>query len=146
MSDWFCPGCNYKIFGKKLRCNKCNIARGGSILAPLARPSDWMCPNCNYLIFGSKTECNTCKAPRPVPRPVPVFEAPRPAPPIPIPAPVVEAPINGGRECQICFVASFENYSFNCGHVVCGACNERIGRNKCPFCRVTITNRVRLFL
>jgi hypothetical protein len=31
--DWYCPGCNFKIFGSKSRCVKCNIQRPSSLFS-----------------------------------------------------------------------------------------------------------------
>ncbi len=79
ISDWICITCNYKIFGRKDKCSKCNYTREennvfSNNLPPMEKSSinlldissnsnkfyDWTCMNCNTLVFGRKRYCHIC--------------------------------------------------------------------------------------
>ncbi|AYV77834.1 MAG: E3 ubiquitin-protein ligase Mdm2 [Edafosvirus sp.] len=51
--DWYCKGCNQKIFGSKDKCSKCNLGK-----------HDWICLNCSDKQFARNTECRKCKKPK----------------------------------------------------------------------------------
>lgn len=53
--DWNCPKCNYRIFGRKQYCSKCNIDRDGDKKPP--RFGDWICNGCGGNIFARKDKC-----------------------------------------------------------------------------------------
>ncbi len=46
------------------------------------------------------------------------------------------------RQCGVCLDRP-KNIVFNCGHLVCSACAERL--STCPFCRAEITTRIQTF-
>ena len=59
-NDWYCPGCNFKIFGSKDKCLKCNIYRNSENINTTIKNNDWYCLGCNFKIFGSKDKCFKC--------------------------------------------------------------------------------------
>ncbi|KAK8497659.1 hypothetical protein V6N13_141274 [Hibiscus sabdariffa] len=87
----------------------------------------------------------TGKAKKVVPRPPPVSYR-RPAPPERIPsnisAPTAVASDDQQSACPIC-LTNRKDLAFNCGHMTCRDCGQRV--SNCPICRQRITNRLRLF-
>ncbi len=47
-------------------------------------------------------------------------------------------------QCNICHINT-KNVAFNCGHLVCGCCVQKVGKN-CPHCRKEIHSRTEIFL
>jgi hypothetical protein len=128
MSDWWCNNCQFKIFGHKDRC-KCGNTRqnnlsksssSSSSSSSSTRKNDWWCNKCKFNVFGSKDTCSKCNTSR-------------------------ENNANiSSNECLICNTSDTRKKVLNCGHVVCSSCFEKI--TKCPFCKVTITSSIDLYI
>lgn len=56
--DWYCKGCNFRVYGSKKYCNKCFLDRSGNVV-PVSR-RDWKCKGCGFLLFASKNKCFKC--------------------------------------------------------------------------------------
>ncbi|XP_039012255.1 E3 ubiquitin-protein ligase RGLG4-like isoform X2 [Hibiscus syriacus] len=91
-------------------------------------------------ILGQRTR----KAKKIVPRPPPVSYR-RPALPKLIPSNASASPAVASDDqsaCPIC-LTNTKDLAFNCGHMTCRECGQRV--SNCPICRQRITNRLRLF-
>ena len=64
--DWYCKGCNFRIFASKSKCFKCNLDRYGNKVGKNkpTHPGDWRCSGCNFLLFASKKKCYKCNIDR----------------------------------------------------------------------------------
>ena len=54
---------------------------------------------------------------------------------------------NGDKDtCGVCYVKNHDKITFvPCGHCnVCQACYDNLAKNECPFCRVAITQTIKL--
>ena len=60
--DWYCKGCNFRVYGSKKYCNKCYLDRNGRIVPSSKR--DWKCKGCGFLLFASKDKCSKCNIDR----------------------------------------------------------------------------------
>ena len=75
-----CKGCNFRIFGSKNKCFKCNLDRNGLPInhsrnnqqnnnmncnpVKNINNNDWNCKGCDFRIFGSKDKCFKCNLDR----------------------------------------------------------------------------------
>lgn len=62
--DWNCPKCNYKIFGTKNTCYKCNVDRKGNTINAI-KIGDWNCPKCGDYQFARNNNCRKCNTIKP---------------------------------------------------------------------------------
>ena len=48
--------------------------------------------------------------------------------------------------CGVCLTNDIDHVITPCGHPICETCMKQLPRNKCPFCRVSISKTVKLYL
>lgn len=123
MSDWTC-GCGFTVHGSRnlSSCPKCRRSKPTATKRS-HQESDWLCPKCNFIVFGRNEECRKCKTPRASKKEL------------------------KSTECPICCVESDDRLVFNCGHITCAKCYERLKvTGKCPFCKQKITTTIKLFM
>ncbi len=49
------------------------------------------------------------------------------------------------NKCQICISREVTHVLVPCGHTCCGFCLDKLNNRKCPFCRSSFTQKVKLF-
>ncbi len=49
------------------------------------------------------------------------------------------------NKCQICISRDVSHVLVPCGHTCCGCCLDQLNNRKCPFCRSTFSQKVKLF-
>jgi hypothetical protein len=129
--DWYCKGCNMRIFASKSKCLKCNMDRNGNKLAPVRRFGDWNCPTCNELVFASKDTCRRCGTNKSV-----LFTA-------------QEAP-QVSETCVICLEyprTMILNHGSDSHFACCEICSQIVKNrdNKCPICRKNIDSITKFY-
>jgi hypothetical protein len=146
-NDWYCPICKENIFGHKNSCLKCNYHRITGA-ATTSRPfsiekgkegkegktvtffnnDDWLCPVCHFMVFSSKDACRKCGTKK---EDAVVTATPREA---------------GPGECPLCYGKDQNQYTLNCGHILCSSCHVDVlqkGEN-CPYCEAKMTLMIKL--
>ena len=142
--DWMCPICNFKIYGSKKRCKKCNTKRPSSndvIVTPepnvppnpidIPREGDWTCPKCTDYQFAKNKFCRSCGTPNPE-------------------NDTTLANLESTDECVIC-MDNPKNATLihgDCGHSCCCLeCAKSLHANggDCPICRRSIEKVIQNF-
>lgn len=135
---WWCPRCDFSIYGSKDKCSKCGTMRpapkavSAAVTAATAtvpsvtfKEGDWICPRpqCKAHNFRSRSGCHKCGTIGPLPLPTLA----------PAPAATADADVDTA-ECVVCMDAKLEMIYPACGHIcLCQKCATRVGR-KCPVC------------
>jgi membrane protease subunit (stomatin/prohibitin family) len=154
--DWMCPICDFKVYGSKKSCKKCNTKRPdlrddnnippspSHILPPSndndanrdiivePREGDWTCPKCTDYQFAKNKFCRSCGTPNPA-NPNDNAED-----------------LESTDECVICMDKP-KNATLihgDCGHSCC--CLEcarslHANRGNCPICRREIEKVIQNF-
>lgn len=76
--DWYCKGCNFKMFSHRKFCRKCNLDKNGNKVDSKGNKitgnnsgntstnysGDWYCKGCGFKLFANKTHCYKCRLDR----------------------------------------------------------------------------------